>query len=61
MHLHDPILIIIVIYMPLASALCYMLRESCSLVDLTMSLAANVLKTTLAASVSQQLHGACFK
>lgn len=38
-----------------------MLRESCSLVDLTMSLAANVLKTTLAASVSQQLHGACFK
>lgn len=36
-----------------------MLRESCSLVDLTMSLGANVLKTTLAASVSQQLHGAC--
>lgn len=47
--------------MPLASALCYMLRQSCSLVDHTMSLAANVLKTTLAVSVSQQLHGACFK
>lgn len=42
--------------MPLASALCYMLRQSCSPVY-----PAIILKTTLAASVSQQLHGACCK